>query len=170
MLKKITTLLLIALFSLSLVSFANAATHKDFGLTETSAGAGYDKTKQGDIYKLVGKGVSAFLSVIAILFFAMMLYAGIRWMTARGNEELVGKAKTALTAAIIGICITVAAYAISAFVFGKMGLGGQAKESGESCCCKNKVCYTLENGVCAQTTQGTVMLRKVCNPQKYPSG
>ena len=54
-----------------------------------------------------------------------MTYAGVRWMTSRGNEELAAKAKHTLEAAVIGIIITVSAYAISNFVLSRLG-GGSA--------------------------------------------
>jgi hypothetical protein len=41
-------------------------------------------------------------------------------MTAGGNEEKVSKAKTTLYRAIIGLIITISAYAITYFVFGAL--------------------------------------------------
>jgi hypothetical protein len=48
------------------------------------------------------------------------MYAGYLWMTARGNEQRLEKAKDTLTAAIIGLIIIAAAYAISYFVMSKI--------------------------------------------------
>jgi len=42
------------------------------------------------------------------------------WMTAQGNEDKVSKAKDMITQAIIGLAITLGAYAITAFVTGKL--------------------------------------------------
>lgn len=50
--------------------------------------------------------------------FAVVLYAGIMWMTAQGNEEQVTKAKTMIRNAIIGFIIISAAYAITYYVIG----------------------------------------------------
>jgi hypothetical protein len=41
-------------------------------------------------------------------------------MTAQGNEEQVGKAKNLITAAVIGLIIVVSAYAITAYIGGKL--------------------------------------------------
>jgi len=49
-----------------------------------------------------------------------MLYAGYNWMMARGDEEKVTKAKDTITRAIIGLLITIGAYAISFWVFDKL--------------------------------------------------
>jgi hypothetical protein len=45
-----------------------------------------------------------------------MIYAGILWMTAQGNDQQVTKAKTLMINSVIGIIIVFAAYAITAFV------------------------------------------------------
>jgi hypothetical protein len=45
-----------------------------------------------------------------------MIYGGYLWMLDRGNEKQVEKAKNLIQAAIIGLAIVVAAYAISIFV------------------------------------------------------
>ena len=50
-----------------------------------------------------------------------MVYGGYLWMTARGNEEEVTKAKNLIKAAIIGLIIVLAAYAISIFVIKLVG-------------------------------------------------
>ena len=52
-----------------------------------------------------------------------MTYAGVRWMTSRGNEELAARAKHTFEAAVIGIIITVSAYGISNFVLSRLGAG-----------------------------------------------
>lgn len=45
-----------------------------------------------------------------------MIYGGIAWMLAGGNETTVDKAKRIVEEAVIGLLIVVAAYAISYFV------------------------------------------------------
>ena len=64
--------------------------------------------------------ITAVISIIGVVFIALMIYAGYLWMTARGNEEQVTKAKNLITAAVIGIIIVFAAYAISYFVISKV--------------------------------------------------
>lgn len=60
------------------------------------------------------------LSLAGTIFLVLTVYAGILWMTAQGNEDNVTKAKDIVTQAIIGLAITLAAYAITAFVTGKL--------------------------------------------------
>jgi hypothetical protein len=45
-----------------------------------------------------------------------MIYAGISWMTANGNEQTVTTAKQMIVNASIGLVIVFAAYAITSFL------------------------------------------------------
>jgi hypothetical protein len=65
---------------------------------------------------IIGQVIGAALSFIGILFFGLMIYGGFLWMTARGNEQKVEKAKELIIAAVIGLIIVMSAYAITAFV------------------------------------------------------
>lgn len=76
---------------------------------------------------LVGKIVAAILSLLGIVFFGLVLYAGFTWMSAMGNTEKVTKAKDMLEAAVIGLALVVAAYAVASFVFSRFGGGGGGK-------------------------------------------
>jgi TRAP-type C4-dicarboxylate transport system permease small subunit len=58
--------------------------------------------------------------VLAFVFFGLTLYAGLRWMTAQGNEEMVTKSKEILKAAIIGLVIVTASYALTKFIFSQL--------------------------------------------------
>ena len=69
---------------------------------------------------IIGTAVSAFLALLGVIFMVLMLYAGYHWMTARGEEEKVEKAKDTITRAIIGLIIVVGAYAIWSFIFSNL--------------------------------------------------
>jgi len=75
---------------------------------------------QYSVSKIAGTGVSAFLSILGVIFIVLMLYGGYVWMMARGNEEEVKRSQDLIRAAIIGLIIITAAYAISAFVFSRI--------------------------------------------------
>ena len=53
---------------------------------------------------------------MGVIFLVLMVYAGYLWMTARGTEEQIEKAKKIIMAAMIGLIITLGAYSITAFV------------------------------------------------------
>jgi hypothetical protein len=57
--------------------------------------------------------VLGFLGLIAVI---MILIGGFKWMTAGGNEDSVGEAKKIIIAAVIGLVIILAAWAITNFV------------------------------------------------------
>lgn len=68
---------------------------------------------------LVGQVIKAILSVLGLIFLVLMVYAGMLWMTARGDEGKVEESRNIITAAVIGLAITVSAYAITIFVVGR---------------------------------------------------
>ncbi len=66
--------------------------------------------------KRVTNIISFILSFLGVIFLVLTIYAGFLWMTARGNDTQVAKAKEMLTNAVIGLVIITAAYSITAFV------------------------------------------------------
>jgi len=75
---------------------------------------------QGDPGVLVGGIIAAVLTMVGIIFLALMVYAGILWMTARGKDDQVERAREIIIASVIGLFIVVSAYAITAFVTGRL--------------------------------------------------
>jgi len=94
-----------------------------------SANSSYDVSDTNTIFTLIQTVISAFLGLIGVILLAYLLYAGYNWMTARGEEEKVTKAKDTLKRAIVGVIIIVAAYAISIFVMSRLE-AGTLKNSG----------------------------------------
>ena len=94
-----------------------------YGLKDTAGAIGYTE-REREIEPLVARVVAAVLALTAIVFFGLMCYAGLRWMTARGNEELREKAIHTLQAATIGFVIITASYAITSLFLGKLITGG----------------------------------------------
>jgi len=63
-----------------------------------------------------GQAIGLILSFIGVIFLALMIYAGVMWMTSSGNDQVVTKAKDLIVNAVIGLVVVLAAYAITAFV------------------------------------------------------
>jgi len=122
MTKKIFVAGIISFFLLSMAVPVMA----QYGLQDAGSKAGY---QDSDVYAFSGKVINMALSMLAVLFMGVMLYAGIRWMTSRGNEEYSKKAKTALEAGIIGLIIIIMAYAISTFVLDQLKVSGPQKST-----------------------------------------
>lgn len=94
----------------------------DYGLGATADAAKIPKDKT--VQTVIGSVIGTALSMISVLFFALMLYAGIKWMLARGDSDEARKALDTIIAAIIGMLIVLGSYAITNFVFGTLGQGG----------------------------------------------
>ncbi|MFA5163677.1 MAG: pilin [Patescibacteria group bacterium] len=103
----------------ALPALAQTQVDKSYGLDETM-GADNSKLRQAlsdtDPRERVGQIIGIILSFIGVVFLVLMIYAGILWMTAAGNDQQVNKAKNLLINAIIGLIIVFAAYAITAYV------------------------------------------------------
>jgi hypothetical protein len=105
---------------------------------------------------LIGKIVALVLSFVGIIFFLLVLFAGLRWMTAFGNSEKVDQAKSIMEHAAIGLVIVLAAYAISIFVFSRLTRLGSSDSNNPAAnntsanmgCCSN-----YETGNRIQTLQ-----------------
>ncbi len=80
------------------------------------------------VESVVGSIISVALSMIGIIFFLLILYAGFTWMIARGNTEAVDKSKSIIEGAVIGLIIVMAAYAITSFVFTSLDKGVAAQQ------------------------------------------
>lgn len=76
----------------------------------------YEAASEFTLAEIIGAAISAALALIGAIFLSLMLYAGYHWMTARGEEEKVEKAKDTINRAIVGLIIVVGAYAIWRFV------------------------------------------------------
>jgi len=93
---------------------------QDYGLGDTATAAGL--TSGGKtLPEVVGSVIGTALSMVGVLFFGLMIYGGILWMTARGNDSQTEKAKNTMTAAVIGMIIILSSYAITSFVFKSVG-------------------------------------------------
>ena len=109
--KFVATFFIVAIFFIPVVAFAN-----DYGLRATADAAGLSGYST-DLPKLIGNVIGGVLSLIAVIFFILMVYGGLLWMTARGNTDQVKKAQDAIISAVIGIVVVLSAYAITTFVF-----------------------------------------------------
>lgn len=69
-----------------------------------------------DLPTLIGNIIGVVTGTMGIAFVVLVVYAGILYMTASGDDTKVKKAKTLLTQAVIGMIILVSAYAIASFV------------------------------------------------------
>ncbi len=85
---------------------------------DNAAISAYGALPSADVPGAIGNIVGIALSFIGVLFLGLMIYGGFYWMLARGNQQEVTKAKDLIEAAVIGLIIVMAAYAITAYIGG----------------------------------------------------
>lgn len=89
--------------------------------TNTTAGLADE-----ELPEVIGSIINAVLAVLGIVLLLLIIYAGFLWMTAGGDSENVGKAKTIMINATVGLIVLLAAYAIAAFVLDALSTAGLA--------------------------------------------
>ncbi len=110
---------IISVFLLGTAFFTPVISLAQYGLDDTATSLGYNKTQT--VYTMSSQIVAVALLALGVIFFLIMLYAGIRWLTARDNDEFVKKSQEILQAATIGLVISLAAYAATRFIFQALG-------------------------------------------------
>lgn len=130
-------------------------------LVPAKSAAGY---QEGDIGSITGQIINTALQLVGIIFLGLMVYAGYLWMTAQGEESQVEKAQKIVTSAIIGLILTMSAYAITTLVTRKFSSGPQRPAAGDpemvdnacnrcidACAGKPQACFNAcDAGVCAR--------------------
>lgn len=153
------------------------------GFVSAGSSAGYD-TANRDIVNYIQLVINFLLSAVAFVFFAMILYGGLRWMTSRGQEQLKEKAIDAITNAVIGLVIVVGAYALVTFVFGKLNPATQQAASATpttattstnagnlGCCVMNSSgSVSCSSAVTKEACKGTWFGNSLCQPTWCGSG
>ena len=98
---------------------AHTAAVKGLNATSNAAGLG-DVASAPSLPAVIGQIIKAALTISGVVFLVLIVYAGFRWMTAQGNTDEIEKAKKTIQAAVIGIVLAAAAFAITNFVIGAL--------------------------------------------------
>ena len=72
----------------------------------------YAAADETSLATVIGSIINVVLGLLGILFVIIIVVYGYKWMMAGGDEKAVESSKTAIKNAIIGIVVTVSAYAI----------------------------------------------------------
>ena len=103
---------------------------------------------------IAGNVIGTALSLVGILFFILTLYGGFTWMTAHGNDDQVKKSLLTITAAIIGLIIVLASYAITTFVFDTVTKESCSAQSTSAACQNASTGDSCESSNTCQATTG----------------
>lgn len=173
-------LIVFAVFAVTEPSFA---ANEHFGLDAATPPA--LKSAGSSLPVIIGNVIKAALSLVGVVFLVLMIYAGIRWMTARGESKHAETAKETITRAVIGLIIVASAYAITSFVLsrvaGSAGTGSASSTSSEesgsklpsgSTCTSNSEC---QNGKCVPDLKSpgrcsTTSVKQCFSDSQCPSG
>jgi hypothetical protein len=120
--------ILIAMISVFALSFASTTFAQDPATPAATDAAsivqgGLEDTARGTFpttsaTTVIGRLISAMLSLTGVIFVVIMVYSGLLYMTAAGEEAKVKKAKSMITTSVIGIVIVGTAYAVTSYVIG----------------------------------------------------
>ena len=78
-----------------------------------------------DANQIIELATSLVLAFAGLIFFAMLVMGGFRFLTAGGDEKSIQEARKSLTNATIGLIIIVSAFAVSQILFTIFGLSPQ---------------------------------------------
>lgn len=70
----------------------------------------------------IGEVSTWIFGILGIVFFGLMVYAGIVWFIARGDETKITEARNTMIAAVVGLIVMTSAFAIATFVSSAVGL------------------------------------------------
>lgn len=100
----------------------HAANSSDpFGLKGAAGIGQYQQTGISTAELVGGNSIIAtiifnILGMVGVIFLILMIWGGVMWMTSGGNEQRVGRAKTILSTATIGLIIVMTAYSVTYFI------------------------------------------------------
>lgn len=117
---------------------ARLAFAQDFGTEAVNNGLANSLTTT-DVRTVIGRIINVFLGVLGLVAIIIILWSGYLWMVSGGDEDKIAKAKRHLRNGVIGLIIILAAWAITIFIFNKLGGavngGGCIDGEAQSCGC-----------------------------------
>ena len=69
---------------------------------------------------LIGKFLKGGIALLGLVFLILILYAGITWMIAGGDEKNITKAQKTMVNAAIGLVVALLAYQLTSYVIGNI--------------------------------------------------
>jgi hypothetical protein len=104
----------------ALILTAAPAMAVDLSTTEVKPGKGFAT----DIGVLLNAVLSFIMVIAALLVFLYLIWGGIEWITSGGEKGKTENARNKITAAVIGLVILAASYAILQLVLRFLGFNG----------------------------------------------
>jgi hypothetical protein len=109
------------------LAIASSSALASFPLLATSANAEpIDVTDLGfftDIGELINRALRFVMVIAALLVFLYLIWGGIEWITSGGDKGKTESARNKITAAVIGLIVVAASYAILQLALAFLGVG-----------------------------------------------
>ena len=105
-----------AVSPVSLPVYADAKDEVKRGADMTNSGGGSAKQDLPDIITTI---INVMLFIAGALAVIMIIYGGIRYITAHGDEKQVKVAKDTIIYSVVGLIIAIIAYALVSFIFNR---------------------------------------------------
>lgn len=120
--KKILLLSFISLFFLPLLAWAqttgtNSGSQAIINMQNNAQAVNNEIGLNISAVSIVAAALQIILGLLGIIFLGIVVYSGIQWMTAGGNEDAIKKAKANIKNAVIGVVIVALSYTITYFIF-----------------------------------------------------
>ena len=81
-------------------------------LTITNDSSSFKNLENLTVSGIISGAISLVLIVVALVFFFILVFGGLKWVTSGGDEKKVGEARSQITNALIGLAIVFASWAI----------------------------------------------------------
>ncbi len=94
---------------------------------QPKSGTGFDSLPNLTASGIISGAISLIMLVVALVFFFMLIWGGLKWVMSEGDQKKVEEARNQITNALVGLAIVFAAWAIMKLietVFGISVLGG----------------------------------------------
>jgi hypothetical protein len=126
--KKIYTLAFLFITQLISAPSVLAATINTAGLEtqDKALMANSGLAGNSDLSVIISVLIKSILGFLGVIFLALTIMAGFKWMNSQGNEDEIKKAKDSLKNSIIGLVIVLAAYSITYWVFTYLPFAGNS--------------------------------------------
>ncbi len=120
-------LLVAGVFASTFIVFAQDNNTDDpYGLKESAGVAELGQPLDPSVF--VGTLIGSVLAFTGVVFFGLMVYGGMMWLTARGNDQRITKAKDILISASIGIAIVFISYGVTQVIVSQLSTAANIGE------------------------------------------
>lgn len=90
---------------------------------EPPKGSGFENLPSLDLPTIIQRAIGIVLVVAAVIFFFVLVIGGIKWILSGGDKAQTESARNQITAALVGLVIVFAAWAIIKLIESFFGVG-----------------------------------------------